>query len=228
MEPSEQPAALFSIIGEAPGKEEDKLGRPFIGPSGKKLRGMLIKAGIWPEEIAWMNAASCWPSKNGTTHAPNTSQVIACHGNLVAQLEASGSPFVLLVGGTAMSLWRGDLQISVVHGGVFIWQGKWVVMPIYHPAAILRNPGLSRPTQDDLVKWAGVIRNELSLVRALGTRCIKCVDWADHHDPDGVPWCERHWGKWGGQWRKERDKWKPKDTVKTRREKVEASMESMF
>jgi uracil-DNA glycosylase family 4 len=200
------PGPICAVIGEAPGADEDRRGRPFVGPSGKLLRAMLKVAGIEPDEVLWANTASCRPPEN---RAPTGDEMAACRGNLMDQLDL-GPRYVLLVGATALSAFRSDMKISQVQGQVFVWMGKWVVMPILHPAALLRRRELKKPTQDQLAKWSMIVKEEVEALYCLGDRCIRCGDVLDHYDPDGVPYCSTHFPRYGNSWRKERSRWETK------------------
>lgn len=197
-------AARVVVIGEAPGVVENKRGRPFVGPAGKLQRAMMEQAGFDLDEVAWLNTISCWPTREPPT--PNRGEMMACRGNLRDQVVASGGLYVLLVGGIATSAWRGDLKVSDVHGQCFIWGGMWIVMPVMHPAAVLRNQLLKAPTISDLTRFAEIVKGDVGLA-ALGVTCVKCGEDVDHYDPDGVGFCSRHWMKYGNQWKEELKKW---------------------
>lgn len=206
--------AKVLIVGEAPGKAEDKRGVPFIGPAGKLMRAMLSKAGFDLDEVAWCNVVSCYPMREPPT--PKFDEQTACRSNLRDQVVASGALYVVLAGGIATQAWRSDLKVSDVHGHVFLWGGMWVVMPVFHPAAILRDQTKKAPTIKDLEKFHKVVDGDVVL-DALGTVCVKCGEGVVHYDPDGVPFCERHWFKYGNQWKVELGRWRNDKAVKVRR-----------
>lgn len=209
----------FSLVGEAPGKQEVEQGMPFVGRSGKLLRAMLTKAGFDWDYVSRMNTICCWPKAKGRTRGPYEKEQFACRGNLMEQLRISGWQYVLLVGSHALGAFRSDLKVSEVHGSLYVWMNQWIVMPIFHPAAILRNPGLKSQTVEDLTRWYSVIQtNELSIPDS--TMCSRCGGTATMYDPDGVGYCERHWKKWGTTWKKQRARWTDKKLeVKDRRGK---------
>lgn len=180
---------VTGVIGEAPGQEEDAKGVGFVGASGRLLRAMLYKAGF---DQAWMvNAAACRPPRNRT---PNVEEVGACSENLAAQLAlgaAYGVRHWLLVGAVATKLWRPDLKISYDHGAVGVWREHGLmVMPIIHPAAVLRKRELKGLLVDDLAKWMEVVDD--GTLAALETRCLRCFRQGDRVDDDGIAWCEKH------------------------------------
>lgn len=203
------------VVGEAPGTDEDRRTRPFIGKSGKLLRAMLTEANIPPDTLLFCNTVSCAPlvpvGKAWTVQAPSDAQMMACRGNLMSQVEVGQTPFVLLVGGVALKAFRGDLKITEVHGRVFVWQGRYVVMPIIHPAAILRERRLKPPTEADLEKFYWLINGEVEPSAMVSDTCVRCGDFGDNMDPDGVAYCDRHWGRYGGGYLKQRGKWETKE-----------------
>lgn len=210
--------AKVLVIGEAPGKREDELGRPFVGPAGRLMRAMMQSAGWDLDEVAWCNTVSCLSSG-----APGVIERKACRGNLRDQVAGSGATYVILAGSTACDAWRGDLKVSDVHGGVFLWGGLWVVMPVYHPAAILRDMTLKSRTIGDLTRFqliAGEVMGD-SWMDALGEKCVKCGDTVVHYDPDAVPYCQRHWLKHGGEWKRERERWENSKKERVRKNKLQ-------
>lgn len=206
--------ATVLVIGEAPGVQENKRGRPFIGPAGKLMRSMMEKAGFDLDEVAWANVVSCWPEREPPT--PKMDEMVACRGNLRDQVVASGALYVVLAGGIATQSWRGDLKVSDVHGRVFLWGQTWVVMPVFHPAAILRDTTKKQPTIRNLEQFHNIVSHGMVL-EGLGITCIKCGDDVDHYDPDGVPFCQRHWFKYGNQWKEEMKRWSNEKVVKVKR-----------
>jgi uracil-DNA glycosylase len=205
--PMELPSGIGAkvlVIGEAPGKREDELTRPFVGPAGKLMKAMLNEAGFDVSEVGFCNTVSCWPMREPPT--PTVKEMTACRGNLRDQVVSSGSTYILLAGGVATSAWRGDLKVSDVHGQVFLWGRIWVVMPVFHPAAILRDVGKKQTTIEDLKRFNQVVESG-RVIEALGTVCVKCTEQVAHYDPDGVPYCDRHWLRYGGQWKREMGRW---------------------
>lgn len=201
----------FLALGEAPGKTEDRRGMPFIGKSGKYLRALMEKSGIDVDTVMFANAVSCAPlvtkGKAQEVRMPVDAEMKACRQNVMDQLIVAQTRYVLLVGGTALKLWRQDMKISDIHGGVFIWLDQWAVMPIYHPAAALRDRSLVGAIERDLEKWRYLTSDELDPLECLGTLCIKCGDFSSDMDPDGVPYCTEHYLRYGGNWKKSREKW---------------------
>lgn len=203
--------AELLVVGEAPGVVEDERRVPFVGPAGKLMRAMLTQAGFDLETVAFCNTVSCWPQR--TPAAPTVEEMRACRANLRDQVVASGATYIVLAGGVATQAWRSDLKVSDIHGQVFVWGNSWIIMPVWHPAAILRDPSKRGALKADLAKFHEIVAGDRGLTD-LGTKCVKCGDTMDHYDPDGVPWCQRHWARHGGQWKREWARWTNDKAVK--------------
>ena len=136
---SGDPAARLVFIGEGPGEEEDRQGLPFVGRAGQKLTEMLASVGITREEVYICNIVKCRPPGNRN---PEPDEIAACSPFLAGQLGAIG-PGVIAALGTfaAQTLLRTKEPISRLRGRLHAY-GQSVVVPTFHPAFILRNPGL--------------------------------------------------------------------------------------
>lgn len=126
----------LACVGEAPGQEEDRQGKPFVGRSGKLLDKTLTDAGMERKKVAVFNTLACRPPKNRT---PSPEESSACRPFFDRQLELSGAWVVLLLGGSALNQIQPGAKISRARGTPF-WQGGRIWIPTYHPAYILRNP----------------------------------------------------------------------------------------
>lgn len=199
----------FVVVGEAPGPKESELGRPFIGPSGRLLRGLMVKVGIDPEgDVLWTNTVSCLPGPgDGSFRAPNSGELGFCRENMFDQIEAAYVPYVLLVGGTAFNSFRSDLMVSKHNGRLFVWNDMYAVMGTIHPAAALRKRSLKADIERDLETWGEVVYSGENPTRYLSRECVWCGSEMHLWDRDGVPFCKRHWDQWKHQWSKERLRW---------------------
>lgn len=142
------PGAHVVFIGEGPGAEEDRLLRPFVGRAGKLLDKMLEAMGFSrTKDVYILNIVKCRPPGN---RAPTDQERMACLPNLSAQLQLLNPAIVVLLGGTAVqTLIDPSARISKMRGQWIERDGQWWI-PIYHPAALLRNPGWKRETWQDL------------------------------------------------------------------------------
>lgn len=188
--------ATVAVLGEAPGKQEDKVGRPFVGPAGQLLRRLLFEAGIDPDSLAWLNTVSCFPNRT-----PTAKEIDACAPNRLAQLEVLAPTHLLVAGGVALATIRPDLKITQVHGRLFSdIPGRWV-FPVHHPSAALRNPALAGTLAKDLAKWASTIESDRPW-QHVSLSCLVCGRLADRYDPDGLGWCEGHLARGMRGWEK--------------------------
>ena len=141
------PGAKILLIGEAPGRDEDLGGRPFIGRSGQLLDKILAACGFTREQHVYIsNIVKCHPPGN---RPPQPAERKACLPYLLRQIEIIDPPILVLLGATALkSLVSQDARITRVRGTWIDWNGR-LAMPVYHPSALLRNPALKRDTWED-------------------------------------------------------------------------------
>lgn len=132
--------AKIAVVGEAPGAEEEREGRPFVGGSGKVLDGMLSRAGIRREECFFTNVLKCRPPNNDITTPAAAAAIRLCSTQLKEELSALRSNVIAAVGATALSTIMGHdgLKISTARGAI-IQSPYGKLIPTYHPAYIMRN-----------------------------------------------------------------------------------------
>ncbi len=142
--------AKVFLIGEAPGRDEDIQGRPFVGKSGQLLDKILGACGFTRNEHVFIsNIIKCRPPGN---RIPDVQEAKICIPYLFRQIEFINPEILILLGSTALKYMMGqDHKITRIHGTWLNWQNK-LVMPVYHPAALLRNPSLKRETWEDYKK----------------------------------------------------------------------------
>ena len=138
--------ADLMLIGEGPGEQEDRTGRPFVGPAGQLLDRMLLAIGLSRENVYICNIVKCRPPHN---RVPEADEAAACIGYLRQQTALVKPRIILLLGSTAARTILGeDLHITRDRG---VWQlrkGIWM-MPTYHPSALLRDESKKRPAWED-------------------------------------------------------------------------------
>ena len=140
------PHARLMLIGEGPGATEDELGRPFVGRAGELLDRILAAAGFRREEVFISNVVMCQPAGNRT---PTPEETAACRPWLEAKLALVAPAIVVALGATATkALIDPAARITQVRGRWFERSG-YRIMPTYHPAALLRDPGKKRPVWTD-------------------------------------------------------------------------------
>ncbi len=142
------PNAEIMLIGEAPGFDEDRTGRPFVGKSGQLLDKILAASGFTRSEHVFMsNIIRCRPPGN---RIPSEDEVNACINYLFEQIALVNPRIIIPLGSTALKRLFNDnsLKITQLRGKWIDWESR-LVMPVYHPSALLRNPALKRDTWED-------------------------------------------------------------------------------
>jgi DNA polymerase len=141
-------APLVLVIGEGPGENEDKSGRPFVGDAGQLLDKMLASIDLSREKNCFIaNVVKCRPPHN---RDPLPEELAACAPFLARQI-ALLKPCVILCAGrvATQALVKTTNSIKNLHGH-FIECAGVPLFPMYHPSALLHDPSLKRPTWDDL------------------------------------------------------------------------------
>ena len=146
-EGSERARVVF--VGEAPGEEEDRQGRPFVGRAGKLLDQMIERIGLNRKDVFICNVLKCRPPNNRDPEAP---EVEACKGYLAAQLELIKPNLICTLGKHAYNTLMGvDARITKVRGILTSYKGMRL-LPTYHPSYLLRNQGAIKEAYDDMEK----------------------------------------------------------------------------
>ncbi len=159
------PKAKIVFVGEAPGREEDKQGRPFVGNAGKYLTEVMQKFGLKREDVYITNVLKCRPPNN---RDPKPEEVEACKPFLIKQLEAIKPDVIVCLGrhsaGVIFDLFGLKFPgISRVRGKIFE-VGKWgknvKIIAIYHPAAVLYRPQLKEDFENDFKKIVELLKEK--------------------------------------------------------------------
>ena len=146
------PNAEIMFIGEAPGEQENKLGRPFVGPAGKFLDELLGTIGFKREDVYISNVVKFRPPGN---RDPLPEEKEACLPWLKAEIALIKPKVLVPLGRHALTQFFPKLNISAAHGKPQILRQAQddlhaiYAFPIYHPAAALHNPGLRQALYDD-------------------------------------------------------------------------------
>ena len=144
--PGEGPLnAEVMLIGEAPGANEDKQGRPFVGQSGQFLEELLAAAGLTRAEVYICNVLKCRPPGN---RDPAPGEIASCKDYLDEQIEIVDPLVIITLGRYSMSRYFPNLTISRIHGQYKRIDGRFYV-PMYHPAAALHQQALREVILDD-------------------------------------------------------------------------------
>lgn len=145
------PSAVVMFVGEAPGAEEDRLGRPFVGPAGKLLDRLLAFAGFSRAEVYITNVVKCRPPGN---RLPRPQETAACRPYLLEQIRLIRPRIIVCLGAlAAQALVDPGARITRVRGRWFERDGVRV-LPTFHPAAVLRDRTKLRPVALDFKNLA--------------------------------------------------------------------------
>ncbi|MFQ5710397.1 MAG: uracil-DNA glycosylase family protein [Candidatus Geothermarchaeales archaeon] len=162
--PGEGPAdADIMFIGEAPGRQEDLQGRPFVGRAGSLLDELLDGVGVERGRVFIGNVLKCRPtSPLGKDRRPRAEEVSACAPYLDRQVEIIKPRVICTLGDTASSYILGRYgfkpdRIGRVHGKVFI-KGALRIVPSYHPAAALYRFQLRETMEEDFRKLRDLLK----------------------------------------------------------------------
>ena len=137
--------ADIMFIGEGPGFNEDRDGRPFVGRSGKFLDDMLAGIGLRRQDVYITNVVKCRPPGN---RDPLPSEIEACNPYLDAQIEMIAPRVVVMLGKYSFNRFFPGESIGRARGKPRSWNGM-IAYPMYHPAAALHNPGLRPIIEED-------------------------------------------------------------------------------
>lgn len=158
--PGEGPlAAEVMCIGEAPGLNEDKQGRPFVGAAGKFLDELLAAGGLRRDEVYICNVLKCRPPGN---RDPLPGEIEACAEYLDLQIDMVDPLVIVTLGRFSMSRWFPQQAISRIHGSVREFDGRFVI-PMYHPAAALHQQNLRQVLIEDFQRLPQVIARARAL-----------------------------------------------------------------
>jgi uracil-DNA glycosylase len=141
------PKAALMFVGEAPGRDEDAQGVPFVGRAGQLLTKMIEAIGLCREDVYIANVIKCRPPENRN---PEPDEVASCEPFLFRQVGAI-APTVIVALGTfaAQALLKTQEPISRLRGRVFKYGGARLI-PTFHPAFLLRSPERKRDSWEDL------------------------------------------------------------------------------
>ena len=151
------PNADLMFVGEAPGRDEDLQGIPFVGRAGQKLTQIIEAIGLKRDDVYIANVIKCRPPENRN---PEPDEVEACEQFLFRQVDVI-KPKVIVALGTfaARSLLKTDAPISRLRGRVYDYRGAKLI-PTFHPAYLLRNPNCRREVWEDMKKVRSLLHGE--------------------------------------------------------------------
>ncbi len=153
------------FVGEGPGYDEDRQGRPFVGRAGQLLDKMIAAMGLTREQVFIANIAKCHPmvdpqhpDKHGNDRAPNAGEIACCRKYLEQQIAIICPKYIVALGGVAAKALISDAKsLGALRGQFYNLQLDSVSLPrpvqilaTFHPAALLRNPNWKKDAWKDL------------------------------------------------------------------------------
>ena len=151
------------LIGEAPGKNEDIKGKPFVGKSGSELTHLYLAkcANIHRENVYITNLVKC--RTNDRDRDPNQAEIDACSHILAEEIQKVNPHFIGTIGRLSMQWMFPEFKMEKVHGFGYAVDGR-LVMPLYHPAYGLHNTSMMRWIIWDFERFGRMVRGDESIM----------------------------------------------------------------
>ncbi len=140
--------AKYMLIGEAPGRNEDEAGMPFVGKAGRQLNEYMELAGIEQDDCYLTNVCRCRPPKNRT---PKKAETRSCLPYLWKEIELVNPEYIITLGATPLALFT-ETGVRQMHGSQFrheLDSGVYTIISMYHPSASNHQPRLRADMLDD-------------------------------------------------------------------------------
>jgi uracil-DNA glycosylase len=147
------------FIGEAPGQNEDRLKRPFVGRGGQLLDRMIESIGWRRPDVYITNIVKRRPPEN---RDPSPEEIAAYRPYLTRQIEIVNPKVVVTLGRFSMNYFLPDAKITRDHGRAFK-VGDRIIFPVFHPAAALRATGVMDALKEDFKKLPAVVRGDVTV-----------------------------------------------------------------
>jgi DNA polymerase len=153
-----RPDAELMFVGEAPGRDEDLQGEPFVGRAGQLLTKIIEAIDLRRQDVYIANVIKCRPPQNRN---PERDEVETCRPFLFAQIDAVRPRVIVALGSFAVRTLLDDdrLPISRARGRVYKCRGASLV-PTFHPAFLLRSPDRKRDVWEDMKRVRSILRGD--------------------------------------------------------------------
>ena len=150
------PSAELMFIGEGPGFHEDRQGRPFVGPAGQLLEGLLASIGTNREDVFIANMVKCRPPDN---RDPEPAEIAACGKYLERQIELINPKLIVTLGRFSLGRFFPGESVTRARGKLRQKDGR-NIFPVLHPAAALRRPELRKTLVEDFRAIADILEGD--------------------------------------------------------------------
>ena len=164
------------FVGEAPGRNEDIHGEPFVGAAGKRLDMILEDTGIKREDVYITNIVKCRPPKN---RVPSKQEEEACNEFIKQEIEIINPKIICVMGNTAYGTLLGGKEITKNHGKIVEKNGRKFFVT-FHPAATIYNQKLVDELKNDFMKLAEFLGMKDELKQYEERRCDYCMGKTKH------------------------------------------------
>lgn len=149
------PSAALMFIGEGPGFHEDRQGRPFVGPAGQLLEGLLASIGTTRDSVFIANMVKCRPPENRDPQPP---EIAACSKYLERQIELVNPKLIVTLGRFSLGRFFPGESVTRARGRLREKDGR-LIFPVLHPAAALRRPELRATMVEDFRAIAAALES---------------------------------------------------------------------
>ena len=164
------------FVGEAPGRNEDIHGEPFVGAAGKRLDMILEDTGIKREDVYITNIVKCRPPKN---RVPSKQEEEACNEFIKQEIEIINPKIICVMGNTAYGTLLGGKEITKNHGKI-VEKDRRKFFVTFHPAATIYNQKLVDELKNDFMKLAEFLGMKDELKQYEERRCDYCMGKTKH------------------------------------------------
>ena len=175
--------ASLMFIGEGPGFNEDRQGRPFVGPAGQFLDELLRSIGLDRSSVFITNMVKCRPPNN---RDPFPGEIEACSAYLDAQIDAIKPKVIVPLGRHALARWFPNESIGKLRARPRRF-GDITLFPLYHPAAALHNGGLRSTIEQDFAKLGELLRERERTPSSFEQSPLTATDSLPADVPDHQP-----------------------------------------
>jgi uracil-DNA glycosylase len=155
-----RPRAKVMIVGEGPGRDEDRIGRPFVGRAGRLLEDLLASAGLSRDDVYITNIIKCraiTATVPPRDRPPAPQEISACAPWLVAQRALLQPRIVVTLGRHALEAFVPGARLGEVHGRPQ-QKGAQTILPLYHPSYALHSPKARPVLFADICVLAGLMK----------------------------------------------------------------------
>lgn len=153
------PGARLMFVGEAPGRNEDLAGEPFVGRAGQLLTTLIGEIGLGRDDVYIANVLKCRPPRN---RDPRPAEIDACKGYLRSQIDLISPEVVMTLGNfSTRLLLRTETGITRLRGTIYPWW-RGMLIPTFHPAAVLRDGSKMADVRADFELARQVLAGEVT------------------------------------------------------------------